>query len=682
MSSGNFRPYFNSKLFPLKSMADVVDFFRKCLDPGDSEPDLTLFSIVAGFVEISLTTGKVAESAVGENSAEECSTFPVVTYEMVNNLYQKYLSILTLIHKPKSGRYANREIIKKVSDIIWHSLFWSSHKDRAHLQNLYSYLSYNKLDCFGVALGVVAGCQLLGYKDVHLAISEDHAWVVFGKKRQEAIEVTWHGKGSEDKRGQDVTPGIESKAWLYLSGMPVICDRHMEVASIVTAINISLTSNVDCVEVADLQQQLLWLLYDMGYLEKYPMALGNLGELEEVSPTIGRKSCEALYIEAIQSAKVYYSNHHVYPYTYQGTYYYRMGKYREAFRSWANAGDVIRLYTYSCRDDEEIYKEFVEIANEMIPYIIKTESSGHSGRSVLRDSEVFANILRFYDGVCQWEEESSTPILHIGWAKPLVNTISKFDYDIRSQVVINVLEEDEEEAGSGGGENTKLANIKSNDVSNAAKGNNSSVKSESKLIEGNNNSITCSEKLAIVDGKNNKKSEIPTTIADLTAACGEKILNPDFLLQGGGQLFTTDPKQIGTRIDAPQTDEVVTTSNKIPKTVPLALPKLVLPLPLPTSPQHIVQFDDDYEFMPKQPVIFLHSQKMKGIKDLLLNEKLNTHAISLQVTAHSVANKKGRGSEKSNSNTGSHHVGSGGGGGGNQATETSLNTRPKRARRE
>lgn len=287
MSSGSIRTPISRTLFPLKSISDVVEFFRKCLEtpPADGEPDLTLLSIVAGFVEISLTTGKLAVAAVTENSvgsgstvdavSVKCTKFPVVTYEMVNSLYVKYLNILALVQKPKSGRCANRDVIKRVSDVIWHSLFWSSHKDRAHLQNLYSYLSSNKLDCFGVALGVVAGCQLLGYKDVHLAISEDHAWVVFGKKRQEAIEVTWHGKGSEDKRGQDVSPGIDAKTWLYLAGMPVICNRYMEVASIVSALNISLTPNVDCLEVAELQQRLLWLLYDMGHLEKYPMALGK-----------------------------------------------------------------------------------------------------------------------------------------------------------------------------------------------------------------------------------------------------------------------------------------------------------------------------------------------------------------------------------------------------------------------
>lgn len=49
------------------------------------------------------------------------------------------------------------------------------------------------MDCFGVAFGVVAAFQVLGYKDVHLALSEDHAWVVFGENLAETAEVTWHG---------------------------------------------------------------------------------------------------------------------------------------------------------------------------------------------------------------------------------------------------------------------------------------------------------------------------------------------------------------------------------------------------------------------------------------------------------------------------------------------------------
>lgn len=62
-----------------------------------------------------------------------------------------------------------------------------------------------------MAFAVVAACQVLGLKDVHLALSEDHAWVIFGKDGEETAEVTWHGKGNEDRRGQTVTAGVSEK---------------------------------------------------------------------------------------------------------------------------------------------------------------------------------------------------------------------------------------------------------------------------------------------------------------------------------------------------------------------------------------------------------------------------------------------------------------------------------------
>lgn len=218
-----------AKLFPLTSICDVVRFFKVHLDSA-KEPDLTLLSIVTGCVENSLT-GKCnaslnathAEcSILNNNNAEttktndadddltdakvkssdstplpdissknEYNNFPVITLDAVRQLYEKFVGILASVgpskriigrEPKKSSRsatpvvYATREIIKHVSDVIWNSLIRTTYKDRAHLQSLYSYLADSKLDCFGVALAVVAGCQQLGYNDVHLAISEDHAW--------------------------------------------------------------------------------------------------------------------------------------------------------------------------------------------------------------------------------------------------------------------------------------------------------------------------------------------------------------------------------------------------------------------------------------------------------------------------------------------------------------------------
>lgn len=49
----------------------------------------------------------------------------------------------------------------------------------------------------------------------------------------------------------------------------------MEVAALVSSINPAINANYDSVEVGALQQELLWLLYDRGCLQKYPMALGK-----------------------------------------------------------------------------------------------------------------------------------------------------------------------------------------------------------------------------------------------------------------------------------------------------------------------------------------------------------------------------------------------------------------------
>lgn len=71
--------------------------------------------------------------------------------------------------------------------------------------------SGTKLDSSGVAFAVVGACQALGLLDVHLALSEDHAWVVFGKDGEQTAEVTWHGKGNEDRRGQTVNSGVAER---------------------------------------------------------------------------------------------------------------------------------------------------------------------------------------------------------------------------------------------------------------------------------------------------------------------------------------------------------------------------------------------------------------------------------------------------------------------------------------
>ncbi|XP_071454833.1 menin [Hetaerina americana] len=730
--------------FPLQDISSVVRFFKEQLE-SSLEPDLALLSIIAGAVENSLTCSR---SLTAGKETDTCSEIklPPLDYRVVEGLYNKFHVLVkgTIdLSQYVVNKYASRELVKKVSDVVWNSLTRSFYKDRAHLQSLYSYLTGNKLDCFGVAFAVVAGCQALGFRDVHLALSEDHAWVVFGENGSETAEVTWHGKGNEDKRGQEIGRGIGSHSWLYMNGYPVICTRVMEVAALVSAINPSLTGSSDSLEVALLQQELLWLLYDLGHLTKYPMALGNLGDLEEIAPTSGRPPCSVLFEEAVNSARLYYNNQHVYPYTYQGGYFYRSSMYKEAFESWANAADVIRQYNYS-RDDEEIYKEFLEIANELIPHIIKVVSSGHSARSILKDPECFAHLLRFYDGICQWEEGAATPVLHIGWARPLVNTISKFDAEVRSQVIIMSdngrymddeyhINDHEREGTLSEKKGVKEKLFAGQKVSGAHENNNNYQVPGSASVTWNSREL--------LQGKIAKEEEDTPphpTIAALTEACAENILNRDYLL-GSGQPFVPAPVS-STSSDEEEvaegkaeTDALLPEENCAPgksQLVPIAnggrkgkraasesstkvqvkkpSQTAVIPKNLPNQenekpaeaklenapfqekPPEQMNVDDVGKGKQKKmelkclensselrSCLTLRSQKMTGLKDLLLAEKLNTHAISLQLTAQSQVHvtKKSRGLSLPGAG---QEIGEPGG----QSVIGNTTSRAKRARRE
>uniref|UniRef100_A0A8C5X3V2 Menin n=1 Tax=Malurus cyaneus samueli TaxID=2593467 RepID=A0A8C5X3V2_9PASS len=409
-------------LFPLRSVAAVVRLFEAEL--RQPEPDLVLLSLVLGFVEHFLAVNRVLPTNVPGVSFESRPGpdpqtrlyFPVAELSIVAALYARFTA----------------QIRGKVSDVIWNSLSRSYFKDRAHIQSLFSFITGEegswrgtKLDSSGVAFAVVGACQVLGLPDVHLALSEDHAWVAFGAGGAQTAEVTWHGRATRTG-GTARAAGV---SWLYLKGSYLRCTRHMEVAFMVCAINPSIDGHTDSLELLQLQQRLLWLLYDMGHLDRYPMALGNLADLEELEPTPGRPNPLTLYHQGIHSARTYYNNEHIYPYLYLAGFHCRNKNVKEALEAWADTATVIRT-TITCREDEEIYKEFFAWPTMSSPICSRAAPEPHRGLT-LQDPECFAHLLRFYDGICRWKEGSPTPVLHVGWATFLVQSLGRFDGQVR-----------------------------------------------------------------------------------------------------------------------------------------------------------------------------------------------------------------------------------------------------------
>lgn len=68
-----------------------------------------------------------------------------------------------------------------------------------------------------------------------------------------------------------------------------------------------------------------------------------------------------------------------------------------------------------------------------LPWPLLSQGSPSQG-SALQDPECFAHLLRFYDGICKWEEGSPTPVLHVGWATFLVQSLGRFEGQVRARL--------------------------------------------------------------------------------------------------------------------------------------------------------------------------------------------------------------------------------------------------------
>lgn len=139
-------------LFPLRSIDDVVRLFAAEL--GREEPDLVLLSLVLGFVEHFLAVNRVIPTNVPELTFQPIPApdppgaltyFPVADLSIIAALYARFTAqirgAVDLSLYPREGGVSSRELVKKVSDVIWNSLSRSYFKDRAHIQSLFSFIT-------------------------------------------------------------------------------------------------------------------------------------------------------------------------------------------------------------------------------------------------------------------------------------------------------------------------------------------------------------------------------------------------------------------------------------------------------------------------------------------------------------------------------------------------------------
>ncbi len=159
--------------FPLGSIQDVVSLFRDQLEYNNGEPNLALLSIVLGAIENTLTVNRAISADVDADKNLQ-PIFPAVDWLTVEALYQKFVAVIQgsvdlTIYKEK---HTSRDLVKRVSDVIWGQLPRSYYKDKAHLQSLYSFLT-GWLQVT-VSLGFVANQMKLQGRHIQMQSAQAH----------------------------------------------------------------------------------------------------------------------------------------------------------------------------------------------------------------------------------------------------------------------------------------------------------------------------------------------------------------------------------------------------------------------------------------------------------------------------------------------------------------------------
>ena len=258
-----------------------------------------------------------------------------------------------------------------------------------------------------------------------------------------------------------------------------------------------------------------------------------------------------------------------------------------------------------------MYKEFLEIANEMIPNIMRTlsgdqpttggvvtelaaatehQQSTPDKLPLTSDPECYAMVLQFYDGLCEWEEGSSTPVLHITWAQHALYSLGRFDFKARAGLTLKNATADDNDDGDDS---------------------NSDVSAVSSSHSGGKLKPTADSMPRGSQTADHKPSETVSAVDD-----------------GSQPLPDTNVNQVSESGGSPVAENV---EDKPPE---LAVSEKSPPQPVEVTESAISAGAADNTDTIRASLV-LRSVKMMGMKDLLVAERLNSGAIKLQLTAQS-----------------------------------------------
>ena len=251
----------------------------------------------------------------------------------------------------------------------------------------------------------------------------------------------------------------------------------------------------------------------------------------------------------------------------------------------------------------------------------------------MTDPQCFLDLLQFYDGLCSWEEDSSTPVLHEGWVKPMVKSFMSFGFDIRSKLGLTI-------QSGGNGFNTLSEHQQLKCVPDSFNNNykksfddiyydcdkvyvdesvfdfDKNLHEENVIVLDNFEKMTENKLIKLVKATDSHPSKFERAVLlnSLLKRSSEKILNIEFLLgKTTNQPFLD--VEFPFNFDTSCFESEVTNSCLIEDT-------------------------KDGEKKHKKLNLTLHSVKMAALKDILQAERMNASALHLQLTAQTQTEPK------------------------------------------
>ena len=286
-------------------------------------------------------------------------------------------------------------------------------------------------------------------------------------------------------------------------------------------------------------------------------------------------------------------------------------------------------YNYD-KCDEEIYKEFIDIANETIPRILKLAvedsmstdkffvmKNGSIELPLIKDPEFCMFFFKFYDGLCEWEEGSSTPVLHITWARHMLSSLYKFDSTVRANVELD-------------NDNSRI----SVDEKTVSKSEKCLTESKSNIAKEKKSGIVHTSESSVVNSGGSKTIKVDDDCVlskENEFSKSKKERKPGTVKTSSNQnrKFCESPKE-GNQVDDEETGNMFLSIDRSNDGKAENRENI---LSYPNS-------DKQQYSNARKCRLELRSSKMQNMKHLLVATKLNSNSIQLQLTAQSQIHSK------------------------------------------